>query len=218
MTRFQHHSQLRSISNAFSSPVYCSLDCSLLLLTWWSIITITRHCYCFNFWCYAYLCHVCNYIHSYSLALMKQYQNPYFCASFMYIKKIYISPSMSLIYLVSKSFFYKLTITLTSSHLEDHPSSISPLEKKKRTTSTTPSLHGWIFLKINTVRAIRQGQEKHMALMKAQPEHLFSCLFWRLKTWAQSETKKTTVRKVGAFNSTCRSEKKTVKLNYSWAL
>ena len=106
---------------------------------------------------------------------------------------------MSLIYLVSKSFLYKLTsLIIHFIPLRRPPIFPSPQHQ-------LPSLHGWIFLKINTVRAIRQGQEKHMALMKAQPELTSSCL--RSKTWAQSETKKTTVRKVGAFNSTWRSQK-----------
>ena len=33
--------------------------------------------------------------------------------------------------------------------------------------------------------------------MKAQPEHLFSCLFWRRKTWVQSDTKKQQLGKLG---------------------
>ena len=107
-----------------------------------------------------------------------------------------------IIYLVSKSFLYKLT-SLIINFIPLRRSPIFPSPQHQ-----LPSLHGWIFLKINAVRAICQGQEKHMALMKAQPcadEQLF---FWRCsKTWAQSETIKTTVRKVGAYNSTCRSEK-----------
>lgn len=100
---------------------------------------------------------------------------------------------MSLIYLVSKSFLYKLTsLIIHFIPLRRPPIFPSPQHQ-------LPSLHGWIFLKINTVRAIRQGQEKHMALMKAQPwadEQLF--FVWRRsKTWAQSETKKQQWGKLG---------------------